>query len=396
MMNKRSVLASVLALIMLILSIPLSASAMDTEDSAEGFEYLIDEDAGEVEVTGYAGNKAVLVIPNTIEGLPVTKIGYRAFYRNEMITHITVPESVKSIGTGAMAMCWYLESVKLSYGLENIGAGAFRNNSFLSEVNIPESVTYIGENAFYGCSSLKSIHIPATVQKIEPSTEELGMLSGCRSLESVTVDKGNEYYYSINNCIIDKATNIIIAGAVCSTIPRDERITNIGSYAFSECYGLTDVVISGNITTLSDYSFADCYNLKKVTLLDGVSSIGQYAFREAGIETLRLTSSVKSIERAAFYKCSISTVYFEGTPEEWTKIAVGTSNDAIFKANIVFVGNGDIDGDGELSSADALLLRMYFSSIITVNDIDAPSADLNGDGVVNSKDILLLRKKLAG
>ncbi|MBE6587508.1 MAG: hypothetical protein E7647_03735, partial [Ruminococcaceae bacterium] len=57
---------------------------------------------------------------------------------------------------------------------------------------------------------------------------------------------------------------------------------------------------------------------------------------------------------------------------------------------------GDIDGDGELSAADATMMRQYLAGIITAEDfVDASVADVNGDGAINAKDQLMIRIALA-
>ena len=60
-------------------------------------------------------------------------------------THITIPESVNSIGNSAFSYCKSLTSIQL-----------------------PESVTSIGNSAFDGCTSLISIYIPkGTMEKFK-------------------------------------------------------------------------------------------------------------------------------------------------------------------------------------------------------------------------------------
>ena len=57
---------------------------------------------------------------------------------------------------------------------------------------------------------------------------------------------------------------------------------------------------------------------------------------------------------------------------------------------------GDIDGDGELSAADATMMRQYLAGIIDTEDFgDVSVADLNADGKINAQDQLLIRKALA-
>jgi hypothetical protein len=86
---------------------------------------------GTITITGYAGTNNDVVIPSTIDGLPVTSIGTNAFLNAYYtVTSVTIPDSVTSIGDGAFADC-----------------------SSLTSITIPNSVTSIGNYAFYSCSA---------------------------------------------------------------------------------------------------------------------------------------------------------------------------------------------------------------------------------------------------
>jgi hypothetical protein len=75
-------------------------------------------------------------------------------------SNVTIPNSVKSIGSYAFQYCGSLKSVTIPNSVTSIGDDAFFNCSSLTSVTIPDSVTSIGKWAFFNCSSLKSVTIP--------------------------------------------------------------------------------------------------------------------------------------------------------------------------------------------------------------------------------------------
>ena len=98
-----------------------------------GFGYATNNAA--IEIKFYHGTNSSVVIPPTINGLPVTKIGDGAFQNAMNITSITIPEGVTSIGSGA-----------------------FAGISGLTTITIPDSVVSMGMNLFQGSTNLTSMN----------------------------------------------------------------------------------------------------------------------------------------------------------------------------------------------------------------------------------------------
>ena len=98
-----------------------------------------------------------LVIPDTIEGNPVTIIGKQAFDGCKNLTSITVPDSVTSIGTYAFRLCTNLTSITIGDSVTIIAHQAFWKCTSLKSITIPNSVTSIGHQAFNSCTHLTAV-----------------------------------------------------------------------------------------------------------------------------------------------------------------------------------------------------------------------------------------------
>ena len=124
-----------------------------------------DNGNGTCTITGYTGPFGAVTIPDSIAGLSVVSIRYRAFYNNSSLTSVTIPDSVTSIGNDAFSYCSSLSSVIIPSSVTSIGdsevldseGSAFEGCSSLTSVTIPGSVTNIGSSTFRDCCSLKRL-----------------------------------------------------------------------------------------------------------------------------------------------------------------------------------------------------------------------------------------------
>ena len=112
----------------------------------------------------------------------VNTISKFAFYHNDNLIKIVIPESVDSIGRAAFAKCSNLVSVSLPKGLKYIDRKLFNMCLNLKEIEIPQQIEVIDGNAFDLCSSLENVSLPESLKRVGS-----GSFNNCPNLKAVYV-----------------------------------------------------------------------------------------------------------------------------------------------------------------------------------------------------------------
>ena len=218
------------------------------------------------EITGYdqsAGGRNV-VIPSSIDGVPVTGIGLNAF-GHKYIEHVVIPESVTNIKPQAFRYN-HLTSLKIPSDVTSIGNSAFAYNR-LTHVVIPDSVTDIGRKAFFGLS------------------EDQIQLGGGVSSYVVLLSSADRVSVYGHIGTPDPHLNLVEA------IPSDIQVTAISSQAFTDS-GLESIVFPDTVTHIYSWAFQN-NRLTDLVLPDSVEYIAFFAFRLNFLRTITIGSGVE-------------------------------------------------------------------------------------------------------
>ena len=153
------------------------------------------------------------------------------------------------LGQEAMRFTHNLEEVKLPNTLKGIAWLSFADSG-IKKIVIPKSVTEIGLDVFYQCSNLASI----------------------------SVEAGNEYFDSREDCnaIIETATDLLRIGCRSTIVPNS--VVAIGPQAFSGVNGLTSVDLPDGVKSIGNYAFWADEGLTSVTLSKSVTELGSGPF----------------------------------------------------------------------------------------------------------------------
>ncbi|MCC8104172.1 MAG: leucine-rich repeat domain-containing protein [Clostridiales bacterium] len=177
---------------------------------------------------------------------------------NKDIFSVTVPGSVKKIGSRAFASCRNLRHVMLCEGIEEIEKNVFTDCENLRSVQIPASVTRISGWAFYssgltepvfGASGEKLIYCPAAaageVYAVPSGVKEIGVQA---------------FIY------LDSLKKVVLP----------EGLQVIRRRVFTAC-GIEEIVLPSSIREVETGAFFHCRNLRRVVRPDRTDPVAERA-----------------------------------------------------------------------------------------------------------------------
>ena len=228
-----------------------------------------------------------LVIPETIEGYPVTELADGLFKGCDGLVRIELPSGVTKIGNSLFSDCHMLREVKCNGTITSLGSYAFYECNVLETLPDLTKIDGIGEYAFYNCDALASFTVFPTGLKTIGNyaffdCDKLLTFYGPDTLTSM----GD---YAFKNCdalmSVAGCKNVQTIGTECfaackqlSTVALGNKLTTLGSGCFSDCEKLGNISLPGTLTAIPDRCFYNCYAINNVTIPTSVTKIGNMAY----------------------------------------------------------------------------------------------------------------------
>lgn len=271
------------------------ASGPAAAATADGFEYTnID---GKAKIEGCDGAcPADLVIPGTVDGLPVSTIGGESFeeagltsvtfpdttefkeindsaFSSNTLTSVTIPTSVTRVGQWSFAWNDISElTFEPDSHLTTIGRSAFDSND-LTEVTIPSAVTNLEQRAFASNSGLSQV-------TFEPDSQ-------------LTAIGASAFYQ-------DSLTSFEVPSGVSS----------IGAGAFFQ-NSLTSITIPDGVASIGDAAFdGNALSSAYFALGGQLEIIGKYAFANNQLGSALIPTSVTIIDESGFEDNNLTSLTF--------------------------------------------------------------------------------------
>ena len=165
------------------------------------------------------------------------------FYGCTGFTELTLPASVREIGSGAFANT-NLINLNFEEGLERIGAGAFSGIPFLMRVSLPDSLKEIGDGAFYGDKWLNVLELGSGLESIGAEA-----FANCSKLYRITAlvcqpGIGENAFDGVTATVWYGTENFLWASALKSKAYGGETSYEQRSYGGSLTWSLQDDLLS--------------------------------------------------------------------------------------------------------------------------------------------------------
>ncbi len=149
------------------------------------FSYQIIEN-GTYCVTGYQGDEAHVVVPERVNGAPVTVLFDKLFRGHPEIETIKIPDTVTDLGEFVFDGCEKLRHIDLPSGLICLWGNTFARCG-IEEIVLPDTLAVLPPFAFKECKNLRKVVCGTGMKKIHAWA-----FGGCEKLTEVVHDPSVE------------------------------------------------------------------------------------------------------------------------------------------------------------------------------------------------------------
>lgn len=325
------------------------------------------------------------------------EIGSMAFCNLEELESIDIPDSVETIGSSAFSDCYKLSKANLPKSLKEISCNLFRNTA-IEEIEIPESVKIIGGLAF--CETrITKVVIPSTV-------EEVGdyVFNECHHLEEIFYDA-------------PELKNYISQGTPVNKVVLGENVRKVNRSVFWFCDQLSSITFLNPDCEIDDRMIS-CWigptgsSPETTTVVESITEpeaaddqtdeglhkkdVKILTSFPAGFTGYLDDSNYKSRVTIRGFKGSTAEQFADKNGYYFSEIDENIVNETSIKVDGMTVDNiGDANGDNEIGLADSLIILQNIANsskyALTDDALDRADVFNRGDGVTPN-DALSIQK----
>lgn len=384
----------------------INAMTYDMEYSGLYFDIL---DDGGLSVTrkdnnSYTGTYGVIVPEIVTYGgrnYTVTAISSNAFANCNLLSNVTLPSTVKTIGNSAFRYCSNLSTINLE-SVDTIGSYSFGNCTSLTGARLNGALQSIQGTSFAYCTSLTGF----THSMVEDGpwlvydfVNGVIFTRGANNRTLVAYPCGRmSANYTVPDGTVIIGANAFVGNSRLQTVNMPTSLRTIAQRAFYGCTKITFFEVPKGVVTIDDFAFSRCSALQGVMLPSTLTSLGGAAFHEdAALVAIACKAKTPPACGTALSFLPFDSSHFSSATlavrpggkrryEQtyvWQNFTNIIESDALIE---VETEPGDVNGDGNINVSDvAALINLLLSGAAPTD-----GADVNQDGSVNVSDVAAL------
>lgn len=278
----------------------------------------------------------------------VTDFGHYAFFHATKLQRISIPGSIDQIGVTVFYECKSLQQIEFSEGLTRIGEQAFGFCGRLTNIDLPDSLKYIDMAAFIGCNLTGVLKLPESLNPVASKLTWSEVFGG--QITAYSVPESNNYLSTDENGVLYNKEKTVLLSVPRASELREyqvpESVTEIATGAFAYASGLDTIICHDGITKIGKTAFRNT-KISSFSFPAGITEVPEEVFGYgcAELKEVVLPDSVISIGKSAFSSCkNLADIYYTGTSEEWSSIAIADGNDYLTAATVHY-NFGKTQGD---------------------------------------------------
>lgn len=322
----------------------------------------------------------------------VTEIDEGAFYGCKRLKTVKLSKNLKQIKDKAFACC-ALRSLNFPDGLEVIGKSAFDalidetakvknfTEQILSEITLPDSVKILDDYAFRGCYNLQKVKMHYRTEYVigKDVFSYTSVVFGLTNCSRITVlykeinnrSYNNRFYFGSSfveqerfdasekesyGLGLYKTLYVTLSSYAFArlkelkTIELGDYCMLAGSFIFADCTALETVTVSPVLKIFPESIFDGCVSLKSIILPEETTTVSENAFRNcSALKYVVAPKTVSSLASSAFDGCkALDTLFFYGTAEEYETVKqVFLASDELTFAKVYFYSRGYPTDEGD-------------------------------------------------
>lgn len=239
--------------------------ASNANDETDPSEFVYGSDGEQVRINSFIGSSQEVVIPRTIDGLPVTMIGEEAFKDCKNIKSVIIPEGVTEIGADAFYGCKNLSSVVIPTSLTYLSRECFMSCYKLTDVKGMENIRTFGSWCFH-YSGLSGELVFNNDTHIMWGAFNDSRVTGVKFISGIIEVECSAFNSApLRYCYIDEGCDLSFLDYTSAT--------KYG--AFYDCEKMTDIIIPASVDHFPPHTFEGCKSLTVYT--PAGSAAEQYA-----------------------------------------------------------------------------------------------------------------------